>query len=272
MLLRFYCDESYDGSPPENVPSGNHEPRTYVIAGIIATEPVWENVESRWQTVNEEFEVSRFHASHLNGKTYEYEGWDDDKKVRYSARLLNVLTDQGTQLGAFTCGTLADKYREIFSNEDRLKLGDPYLMCFKACIAHLAHSLSKRRPSKDDQVAVIIDRSRFQTAAADCFYRLKDDERFPYRNLLATCTPSDSAQVIPLQAADMIAYEVFKRFHVTRKNVTAEMRTVLSILRANIGYDGGRYFSEETMRSLQPGVQAAVCAPNALVLIPPLDS
>jgi hypothetical protein len=275
MLFRFYCDESYDGCPPGKARRDRatppFEPITYVVAGFFADQITWNDVESRWIEVNDRVHVSRFHAAHLNGKTHEYEGWNDEQKIAYSAELLKIISAQGKRMHAFTCGMLADKYRESISEAGREKFGHPYLACFGTCIARVADAMDRGNFPAEDQIAVIIDRNRFQTDARQLFYNLKDNPQFPYRHRLATCTPADSGDVAALQCADLIAYEVFKRLHVNRDSNAAEMRQVLSLLVDTIGYDGGNYFSERILRQLKPRIESAVCAPGGLVIVPPQE-
>ncbi|HEX3684731.1 MAG TPA: DUF3800 domain-containing protein [Bryobacteraceae bacterium] len=275
MLFKLYCDESYDGSPPANasracpLPSTTHEPRTFVIAGLFSDQATWSDIESRWATANKRFGVSRYHASHLNCKTYEYEGWDDERKILYSSELLGILTAHGRRLHVCTCGMLADKYREVISDVGRMNMGQPYLACFGTFIALVARDMDQGRFPPEDQIALVIDRSRFQGEASQLFYDLKDNPHFPYRHRLATCTPADSTEMTCLQPADMVAYETFKRLHVGRQSVDAEMRKVFAILVEKCGYDGGNYFSEEVLRELKTGIESTICRPGRLIVIPP---
>jgi hypothetical protein len=273
MLFRFYCDESYDGCPPGKARRSSallpYEPRTYVVAGFFSDENTWKDIETRWSEVNDRLHVPRFHAAHLNGKTYEYEGWDDAQKIAYSSELLKIIGAHGKRMHAFTCGMLADKYRDIISDHGREKLGHPYVACFGACIARVADEMDRGSFPASDQIAVIIDRNEFQTEAVQLFYDLKDNPHFPYHHRLATCAPADSADVVALQAADLIAYESFKRLNIKRDTDAADMRTVMSILVESIGYDGGNYFNERILRDLKPGIESAVCRPGELVVIPP---
>lgn len=275
LLFRFYCDESYDGSPPGNARSSRalarHEPRTYVVAGFFSDENTWKDIETRWDGVNEKANVPRYHAAHLNGKTYEYEGWDDAQKIAYSSELTDILASHGRRLHIFTCGMLADCYRAIISDAGRKNLGDPYLACFAALLSRIGSEMDQGHFSAEDQIAVVIDRSRFQDEATRLFYDLKDNPQFPYRHRLATCTAADSEEMTCLQPADMVAYETFKRLHVKRGDPVAEMRKVFAILVETCGYDGGNYFSERILRDLKPGIESAVCRPGGLVIIPPQE-
>src|ERR1700677_1384212 len=92
---RFYCDLSYDGSPPGNAKGGKHQPTTYVIGGIFARPEQWDRLVEGWGEVNNEFGVPRFHAAHLNARKHEYDGWDRPRAEQYSASLLRILNRQG---------------------------------------------------------------------------------------------------------------------------------------------------------------------------------
>src|SRR5271163_4703515 len=146
VLFNLYCDTSFDGSSKDNVAGVPHEPRTYVIAGFFCSQPVWESVEDRWNDINERFTVPRFHASHLNHKSEEYEGWNNAQKLCYSKSMLQIINDQGNKMYGISCGMLADEYRKIINEEGRAKLGHPYLACFKTCIATIARAMDKAFP------------------------------------------------------------------------------------------------------------------------------
>src|SRR5208282_1459943 len=100
VLFKLLCDESYD--------SRKRDPRTYVVAGYFSDDATWQAIEVGWGEINSKYGVTIFHASHLNAKTYEYDGWDDDRKLAYSKELLKIIADQGKRLHAFICGVHAD--------------------------------------------------------------------------------------------------------------------------------------------------------------------
>lgn len=269
MLFRFYCDESYDGSPPGNIkiPKGSpsHEPRTYVVAGFFADAITWGSVETEWIRINNKYRVTRFHAAHLNAKDHEYKGWDDPKKIAYSAELLKAVNDQGKRMYGCSVGILADQYRSIISDQGRESLGHPYLACFKSCIAWISQEMNKRFPS-EDQVDTFIDRNQYDPEAVATFDRMKDDPNYRDRNRLSECTPGDSTDMVALQVADLIAYEVFKRLNVARDRL-GPMRKVLSLLFEHNNIEE-QYFDADSLVKLKQTIETAKCMPNGLVVIP----
>jgi len=267
VVFRFYCDLSYDGSPDTAVlPSGTkHEPRTYVVGGFFASQPIWNIVEAEWGKTNSAFRVPRYHAAHLNAKSHEYAGWDDHKKICYSKELLKIVNGQGKKLHAITCGILANEYRTTINQKGRINLGSPYLACFKSCIALIAREMCENFPP-GEKFEVFLDTDDGYLEALTVFNRMKDDATFPHRSKLATCTPGKMEEIIPLQSADMVAYEVFKRLH-GLKNTKSRMRPVLSLLYEN-NVVSERYFGAKTLRTLKFGIESAVCYPGGLVISP----
>jgi hypothetical protein len=244
VLFKFHCDESYD--------SQRSEPRTYVVAGFFGDDITWGNVESRWNAINndEHFRVARFHASHLNAKTYEYDGWDDVKKIDYSRQILKVVTDQRRRLHAYMCTIHADEYRRIISEHGREKLGHPYLVCFKTCIALIAKELDGGGFPSEDKIAVYLDRNPFDKEAEALFYELKDDPGFPYSSRLHSCTRAVMDELTVLQTGDLIAYEGFRWNHDRRLLADANTRVVMKAMQDHNGMTE-RYYGTKTLTELK---------------------
>ena len=259
MLFKFVCDESYD--------SQTAEPRTYMVAGFFGDDVSFQNVEDRWSAINAQFSVPRFHASHLNAKTYEYEGWTDERKIAYSRDMLSVITDKGRRLHAFLCAIHADEYRRIISDSGREKLGHPYLVCFKTCITLIAKELDEGNFPPGDQIEVFLDRNCFEVEAVRLFYELKDNPEFPYRSRLHSCTPSDMESLVRLQVSDLIAYEGFRWHHDRRRTADSTTRIVMKAMQDHNGMTE-RYYGTKTLTNLKEGIESVVCLPNRLVVLP----
>jgi hypothetical protein len=270
VLFRFVCDESYD-SPKGNArrPKGSppFQPNTYVVAGFFANDKTWGKIEKQWDGKNNRVHVPRFHASHLNARTWEFDGWSKNRQIRYSKDMLKILKDQKHKLHAVSCGLLADEYRSIINDKGRENFGHPYLVCFKTCIAIIAKEMEAGGFPPEDQFAVILDRNEFELDAVRTFYELKDDPGFAYRSRLATCTPGSAKQVISLQPADFIAYETFRLLHEKRYK-EPKIRHVLKSMFDTNGFSG-YYFEAETLNRIKEPLEAATCRPGGFVVIMP---
>jgi len=271
LVFEFHCDLSYDGNPPGNVKGVRHEPRTYVFAGFFANDEVWQCIESGWSRINEKYQVPRFHAAHLNSKTHEYQGWDDPKKIAYSAEMLQVLHDQKKELSAVACGIFADEYRNIINEEGRRKMGSPYLLCFNSCISRVASAMDKRGFPKADRFSVLMDEDDGYLSAIANFQMMRSHPLFEHRHRLGTCTPGNMDELVVLQPADLIAYEAFKWLEEARKYGPEKMEPkrfpLQSLLKYNHVAEG--YWSHETLLRDKPRIESIPCAvEGGLIIIP----
>jgi hypothetical protein len=73
--------------------------------------------------------------------------------------------------------------------------------------------------------------------------------------------------MIPLQSSDMIAYEA-SRWHHDRRSKESKTRIVMDELLGSNGITE-RYYGVHTLKELKAGIEAAVCGPNQLVILPP---
>jgi hypothetical protein len=268
LLFRLYCDESHDSPKQKGI-----EPRSYVVGGFFGTEPNWTNVERRWSNKNQRVHVARYHASHLNAGTYEYNGWNKQRRLRYSKDMLQILKDQRRKLHGFGYGLYVDEYRQIVSPSGQKKMGHPYLICFKSMIASVARQMDDGHFPLEDTFAVILDQKkdevdgrRLDAEATRIFYGMKDNPKFAYRHRLETCTPADSNKVVCLQTADFVAYEICRLMHGERSG-TDKVRDALNSMLGTTNFMC-EMFNAIALERIRDGVEATQCEDNGLVVVP----
>lgn len=256
MKFRFYCDESYDGNPKN--------PETLTISGFFSDQLTWKEVEESWIQINDRYGVSRFHAAPLNGGKGEYEGWSKDQRIKYSSELLEVVESQKARLVAYNCGMRANAYRRIVSEAGQAKLGPPWFVCFKSCIAMITAHMETL--PQDYSLSVTVESgSGFDQMAISFFEQLTANPNFPYRHRLKSCEIATPNQTVGLQLADLMAYEYFRRLH----KQGSIMRVPLQRIRSSANYAEG-FFGEDTLKRLKEGIETAACGPGELVIIPTL--
>lgn len=258
MIFRFYCDESYDGNAKE--------PNILAISGFFSDEPTWKEVEKNWKEINNHYGISCFHATDLNGARKEYKGWSKQKRDCYSGKLLDSIKDMGSRMVAYNCGIHADEYRIIINEDGRKKLGEPWFACFKTCIAMIAKHMETL--SLNDRFSVFVEKgSGFDIQAIKFFKKLADNQLFEYRHRLETCIAASPEEYVGLQVADLMAYEYFKRLKGKKNNV--ERRYPLKLIQDHNHYEEG-FFGAMTLQKMKNAIEAAVCGPEELVIIPNL--
>jgi hypothetical protein len=258
MLFRFYCDESYDGKALN--------PDYFTISGFFSDQPSWEEVENDWSAVNLRYGVSAFHATELNRRKGRYEGWCRNKGCEYSGELLECINRQKQRMRAYNCEIRGDAYRSVISGAGQIKLGHPWMVCFKSIVCMIAKDMEDM--PKDDSFSVVLGReNRFDNLAAAAFGEMTVNPHFSYRSRLMTCTPGDPESIIGLQVADLMAYEYYKRMRDGESE--CEPRPPLKLIQTHNGYCEG-FFGEKTFQKLKDGIEAAICGPDELVVIPQL--
>jgi hypothetical protein len=267
-IFKFFCDESHDSTNQKRKPGDPpFEPKSYVVSGFFAEEDVWSKIEREWKRRNELEGVLRFHAAHLNAGTREYDGWSKNRRLTYSKEILRILKRQHRKLHGMSVGMFVDEYRRLISPEGQIKLGHPYLVCFKSVIAVVAEQMDYAGYAQSDRFSAIIDRCEFETEAVKAFYGMKDNSMFKYGHRLADCISGDAEEFIGLQPADFLAYETFRLMHGKRKGVT-KMRAALGTMLGTNGFLGYA-FEEESLNRIKEAVDTMPSVPNGFVVIPP---
>jgi hypothetical protein len=187
-----------------------------------------------------------------------------EKRVGYSAELLEILTDQGTRLVAYNCGIRSDAYRRIINDAGQSKLGSSWFVCFKSCIAMVARHM-ETLPVGDSFSVIVEAGSGFDNMAMEFCEKLAKNPNFPYRHRIGACTAAKPEKAAGLQVADLMAYEYFRRLH----RAGEEMRKPLEIIRKSSNYAEG-FFGETTLENMKADIEAARCGPGELVVIPQL--
>lgn len=272
VIFEFYCDESHDNPKVRKT-----EPKNYVVGGFFGSERAWRRVESCWASKNERVNVLRFHAAHLNAGTYEYEGWGENRRLRYSKDMLRIIKDQKQKLHGFAYGIHVDDYRRIISSDGQRKMGHPYLVCFKAAIASVAQQMDMFGFPKEDKVAVLIDhnaeeinigsqRFRLDAAAVNVFNETRDSPACTYRHRLATCTPGASEDFVCLQPADFVAYEMFRLIQNKRNGIDKVRQSLETML--GVTPFMCELFNADSLERLKDDVDKTQCNDGALTVIP----
>jgi hypothetical protein len=239
-----------------------------VVAGILARIEEWTAIENGWNGVNSKFGVQRFHAAHLNGRTYEYDGWKRDRAKEYSKALLEVLNANPFPLLVFVCGLFADHYDQILGDSARRKIGSPYQTCFNSCAALIAATMDECRYPAADKFSVLLDCDDGYESIVKSFYSMKENPAFSHRSRLGTCTPASMDDVVTLQIGDLVAYEWFKWAN-TRGRGTGEIRPVLiPMVKRHIVIE--RYWDEKNLRILRDRVESEPAEDGQLIIVPPI--
>jgi hypothetical protein len=247
-VLQFKFDESYNE-------------RFMSVAGFIADELEWKKLEHKWQkridfenSINRpDQRITRFHAANLNAKTYDFEFWDASMSAEFSSRLIRLLGER--RMGAVGISADMDAVISVFPSQDTKSLKNLYTLCIKQMMVEIGHILREYFPG--DQVLLIHDHGNWDTAAQEAYNLMVDDDRWEPRKLFAGISALTWQQSVGLQAADMIAYEVFREVKAGGIHTDHERRPAIRAFEKQRIPVSAQFMNLETIQALHDVMEAS---------------
>jgi hypothetical protein len=197
IFLEGYFDET-----------GAHSASHLALGGFVAEQDHWKRFAREWEKALKDQGVPFFKAQWFEKKKKFFRSWGNEGRRRagFLNRLLNVIEDASPQpIGGIV--PLGDYNDIVKPGRVRSKVGSAYTVCAAQCFID-AGTWAKRL-GHVDPVSYVFDcghpnRGEFEIAHKTTWNNPTDRGRF----LLGPLAFSDEQTAIPLQAADLIAYEL----------------------------------------------------------------
>ena len=190
--------------------SGNHKGSGAVaVAGFLARAPDWVEFSARWQLALSECGLSEagFHMTDFANGAPPYDTWTDEQKRQRLARLLTIITER--KATSFGIVVRRHEFDECLSDRAHKICGDVYGLAVIACfmeIGNLIHDIDV--DAWDSYVFEAGDEGSGQVLRA-FKHNIKDlVQKERMRLLSLRFEPKD--KFLPLQAADILAYELYR--------------------------------------------------------------
>jgi len=210
------------------------------MAGFVAPEEFWEPFGKLWNNIlrSEPFNLTQpFHTKDFAGKRGEFVGWSEEKRQNLYGQLIEaILLIQPIPIATLIS---IDDFKSL-SDHQQVSFKGPYHLCFQTCTRgaaimgmdgpktrmifaqNLEYGAIQSEPNADDQ----------QLGNAELLWhsikRLTD-----FGVGMESCSFKTPAEAIPLQAADLFAYELCKEFENQQKRpgdvMRWAMRQILSL-------------------------------------------
>ena len=177
------------------------------MAGFIATVDNWQVFEEQWNRVLTEHGVGYMHMREFVPSRKEFRDWKDQTdKDKFYRELLKILRD----IKAIPFGSIIslDGFRKL-SAVDRELFNEPYLRSLSDCVGIPAFVL-QNEPQEVKYRVVFSEQTEFKHRASVVYelfrnlYKIGDRMSYPEFG--------DMKTVVPLQAADIVAYELNREF------------------------------------------------------------
>jgi Protein of unknown function (DUF3800) len=194
-VLKIYMDES-----------GTHDPSPVVTVGAyLATPREWRDWTKVWNLRKQPIKV--FHANECANLRGEFDGWGDDDRNAFVAKLLPTIAEH--RMVAFVIGIRMDDYREVCQAYPRMGtvIGTPYNACFQWVVQDILDWLDTM--SDTQRLAFFHENNEYIAEAIATFKLTK--ERVDQGRRIMSLFFGSKGDFVPLQAADILAYEGNKR-------------------------------------------------------------
>jgi hypothetical protein len=195
-MITGYFDES--GTSPSNPAIG--------VAGYFGSCSQWDKFNIEWRKMLSEVGLSEFHRTDIESRHRYVTGWTTDDRDRIVRRAHTIIKDC-TYIGVGNAVIKAD-FEELFPPILKKFYGGAYGYCAFVCIAR-AKNWHQNIKSKDDINWVFeagaqgADQFNILMKALYADPQLRQDFRVNSWSFAGK-------EILPLQAADTIAYELFK--------------------------------------------------------------
>lgn len=167
-----------------------------------------ETLADRWRKMLHHHCIAAFHMSELEGYLGEYKGWTRIQREALLSDAFLCLKD--LWIAPFGAVVIVEQYRDL-PQIAQLAFMDPWFICFQMCVREVIGTTMWYRddPTPGDKIALFHDRQvEYQGRAVSAFHFIKDSWSSGHR--LGSITSAATSDVIQLQVADLVAYEIRK--------------------------------------------------------------
>ncbi len=190
------------------------------MAGLIANADKWETFERRWKRALRRFKIPYFHMkefAHSEGVFKDWKG-DETKRRALYGRLLSIISSvDPVPLGAIIS---MEDFRALPLEHQRMFI-DPYFLGFVLCVG-IPFRMLVTAPLEVECALVFSKQGEFRKRAMGLYAQFV--KIYPSAQRISTPAFRDMRKLMPLQAADIVAYELYKEAERKRYRPQAEPR------------------------------------------------
>jgi hypothetical protein len=232
-VLAAYIDDS--GNPSDS-PS-------VVLSAFVARPRIWDKVCKKWsKIVQGRYRVRVFHATDCSNGRGEFAGWPQSKRDKLFSDLIGVI-EQYKELNGFSAAVSVKDYKGTVTREAHNLFQGPYSLAFQLLIQDICKRYSEK-------VAFVMDRPNKEWGKLEAiFHSTKLETRLGWPEHLHSFTGGSAKDCVPIQVADVLAYETYRDLNRRLEHSARNIRTSLLRLLGSKPLEGG-YFDRAALREL----------------------
>jgi hypothetical protein len=155
----------------------------------------------------------RYHASDCSGGRHEFAGWSHDERDDFVRGLFGVIKRcRGVHVVAYDLGL--DDLCDVFPEWAQDRLETAYAVLPKFITYTLGDDFQKMAPGLSAKITLFHDRTggdgKYDATIHRAFDAQMKDPYFPHQHYFTTIAPLEWVDCIPLQFADLVAFEWLK--------------------------------------------------------------
>jgi len=253
--------------------SGNEQ--LFTLACILAKGANWQWIVMDWEKVLDAKNASlaeqgrktlpRYHSVDINNFVAEYEDWTPEERAQFSKELLHVFEKPSNRASGFAYSVDLRLLTEIIPNTKADPKGFAYSLLLKLLMAEIGTKFDDANNGdlSGVRIALIHDRCAYNGVLQEAFESYKRDHTSSYGSLYATLAPMGWEDCVPLQPADLIAYEnykeVLRHVSVNEKDRRRGMRIPLSKLLDSDSFGGFcKSLGQDAIRELKGSMDKSI--------------
>jgi len=210
VIFRGYFDESYND-------------KVFTLSCLASDPTGWAEIERGWRlslaAKNRQLkaqgrpQISRYHAADCSSLQDEFSGWSKDEQITLTKELMATLSRGRAWVNNIAYSIPLNDFVKEFSIE-----GDPIPVCYQELLkfimlemtAQIREAKEKFGSVKPVSYVLFHERCTHDGLYLSAFNAMMNDSTFNGKEHFSTIAPLGWEHCIPLQPADMIAYETFK--------------------------------------------------------------
>lgn len=180
------------------------------VAGYLATPLQWQRFDNRWREILGDAGVPYFHATDFVARVPPFDGWTEEKRKGFTLALIDAISGNVTY--GIGMAVVRAEYENILVTYPitRKAFGTPYTFCCHMCLWTGSDWAHNRR--YNDTIKYVFESGDFSQEILAAHSHACNDDRLRefFRFGVGGLTFEDGVKTTPLQAADFLAYEMYR--------------------------------------------------------------
>jgi hypothetical protein len=213
LVLEGYIDEGFD-----------HE--WFTLSCLIGWGSMWFHIENAFVYLLEKTNaslkaqgrrtISRYHATDCSNLKNEFSDWSVEEQIEFTKKIVQIFRRHPLVVVAFSLN-LRELVEEIPETKPNPQ-GFAYVLLLYHLMVEIGNVVLSKPEYAEDRIALIHERSDYDSPLLEAFNQMKEDDTFHYRERFTTIASMGWNDCVPLQLADFLAYENFKEAQGTEAN------------------------------------------------------